>query len=270
MYKVLVVEDEDFIRKGLVYSIAWEELDCVVVGEGRNGLEGVELIQKHQPDIVLTDINMPILGGLEMISQTIEHYDYFPIILSGYSTFEFAQTALHYGAVDYLLKPLDRNELTLAVTEAQDRCERQKAWKKQKQSHNSRNIYDLDVLNLNYTDPIVLEMLDYIKQNYGEKITLQDIVTKLNYSISFLNKKFKQETGTTFIDYLNRYRLQKSIEFLEKGEYSLQEIAWKCGFADYKYFSNTFKRQLGHSPKTYLNLVQEESKKDLSSSSSIN
>ena len=63
MYKVVIIEDEEMIRKGLVYSIPWTDIGCTVVGQGRNGLEGIEQIRLHQPDIVIADINMPLLSG---------------------------------------------------------------------------------------------------------------------------------------------------------------------------------------------------------------
>ena len=76
MYRVVIAEDEDIIRKGLVYSIPWADMGCTVVGEAANGVEGVALIQRLEPDIVVADINMPILDGLGMIRQTYEQYDY--------------------------------------------------------------------------------------------------------------------------------------------------------------------------------------------------
>ena len=88
MYKVVIVEDEEMILKGLVYSIPWADIGCTVVGQGRNGVEGMEQILLHRPDIVIVDINMPILSGTDMLRQTHADYCYSAIILSGYSSFE--------------------------------------------------------------------------------------------------------------------------------------------------------------------------------------
>ena len=105
MYKVIIVEDEDIIRKGLVYSVPWAEMDCSVVGEAANGIEGLELIREHNPDIAVIDINMPIMDGFQMLENSYEQYNYAPIILSGYSDFEYAKRAIHYGVKGYLLNP---------------------------------------------------------------------------------------------------------------------------------------------------------------------
>ena len=107
MYKVMIAEDEDIIRKGLVYSIPWVDMGCSVISEVRNGIEGIEKIKENQPDIVIVDINMPVMDGLEMVQQTYEEYGYVAIILSGYSDFKYAQEAIRYGITGYLLKPLN-------------------------------------------------------------------------------------------------------------------------------------------------------------------
>ena len=88
MYRVLLVEDEEIIRKGIKNSIPWEEFGCSVIGEAGNGEEGVKLIEELRPDIVITDINMPLMDGLTMLSRTKFRYDYAAVILTGYSEFE--------------------------------------------------------------------------------------------------------------------------------------------------------------------------------------
>lgn len=94
MYRVLLVEDEEIIRKGIRYSVPWEECGCSVVGEAENGAVGEEKIAELQPDIVITDITMPVKNGLEMIADTREKFNYIAIILTGYSEFEYAQQAI--------------------------------------------------------------------------------------------------------------------------------------------------------------------------------
>ena len=97
MYRVLLVEDEEIIRKGIRYSVPWEEYGCSVVAEAENGAVGEEKIAELRPDIVITDITMPVKSGLEMIADTREEYKYIAIILTGYSEFEYAQQAIRNG-----------------------------------------------------------------------------------------------------------------------------------------------------------------------------
>ncbi len=253
MYKVLIAEDEDIIRKGLVYFVPWAQMQCSVAAEVRNGVEGIEKIKEIKPDILIVDINMPVLDGLEMIRQTYEKYDYIAIILSGYSNFEYAQKAIRYGAIGYLLKPLEIKELQSAVMRAQKECEVRRAYVSKQFSREELKHFTLlkEEHEKTYCDKIARHMLDYISNHYREKIVMHDVARHLNYSETLLNKKFKKATGLTFIEYLNRYRIQKALNLLQSGN-TVQETAWKCGIGDYKYFRTVFKKYVGCNPSEYL------------------
>lgn len=119
MYKVVIIDDEPIVRKGIVNVINWHGLGCEVVAEASNGHEGIEIINAHKPDIILTDINMPEMDGLEMIRQTIKKIPWSKIIvLTGYREFDYIQEALKLGASEYLLKPSKIDEITTAVKKA--------------------------------------------------------------------------------------------------------------------------------------------------------
>ncbi len=111
MYKLLVVEDEEAIRKGIINSIAWEELGYEVIGEVSNGREGLEFALREKPDVILTDVRMPVMDGLEMAQAVLnKHNDVRIVILSGFADFEYAQQAIRFQVYDYLLKPTDNNK----------------------------------------------------------------------------------------------------------------------------------------------------------------
>ena len=104
MYKVLIVEDEDIIRKGLLFMVNWQEADCVVVGEAVDGLEGLEKIRETNPDIVVVDINMPVKDGLSMLEDSIEEYGYDAVhCVRLQLTFEYARKAIRLGVTEYSL-----------------------------------------------------------------------------------------------------------------------------------------------------------------------
>lgn len=257
MYKVVIVEDEDIIRKGLVYSINWAKLNCSVVAEGRNGEEGIEAIKANIPDIVIADINMPIIDGLEMIKETCNQYNYAAIILSGYSDFQYAQQAIQCGVLGYLLKPLNTDELEEAVLRAQKECKIRNVFVDNLKSKQEWKQLDLFKGNTSQTaeDSVVRQMLEFIYINYQNRIVMQDIVNQLNYSETFLNNRFKEAMGTTYIEYLNRFRIQKALELLKDGNASVQEIGYQCGIGEYKYFGTVFKKYIGCSPREYLKRI---------------
>lgn len=244
MIKVVIVEDENLIRKKLLHFVDYDSMGMVVVADGANGIEGVELIKKYKPDIVLADINMPEKDGLDMIKETIE-YDYIAIIISGYDYFSYAQRALKYGVTDYLLKPISLDDLKDALLNARDIIYKKRNIISQKTSISKAVDISIDK---GIKDITVLEMLDYIKNNYQEKISISDLSSKLAYSESMLNKKFKKEVHITFNEYLNRYRITKAIDLLKNSDYNITEISYMCGYSSAKYFARVFKKYLGISP----------------------
>lgn len=116
MYSILIVDDEYWVRKRLISTIEWKEIGIDKIYEAQDGREALELWQDEKPDIIVTDINMPELTGLELMEELnlIEGKPRI-ILISGYNEFEYARTALKFGAVDYLLKPVDENELIRVI-----------------------------------------------------------------------------------------------------------------------------------------------------------
>lgn len=113
MIKVLIVDDEKMVRDGLVYTMPWKELGIEVVGAAANGKAALEIIREKKPQVVLTDIMMPEMNGLELLEIIkAEIPNIKVVILSGYDDFQYAQKALKSGVVDYLVKPVDADELT--------------------------------------------------------------------------------------------------------------------------------------------------------------
>lgn len=117
MYKVLIVDDEVFVRKGLIGLIDWSQLNFEICGEAENGEQALDLIERLAPELVIVDIRMPVLDGLELIRKVNTEGAHQPlfVILSGYPDFSYAQQAFRYNVSDYILKPVDEQELTAAL-----------------------------------------------------------------------------------------------------------------------------------------------------------
>ncbi|GGF94879.1 response regulator transcription factor [Paenibacillus abyssi] len=113
MHKVLLVDDELFVRKGLMNLIDWKSLGYEICGEAESGQEALDIMEQVSPDLVITDIRMPVLDGLDLIRTVTTEWRKVPvfIIISGYHDFKYAQQALRYNVHDYLLKPIDEVEL---------------------------------------------------------------------------------------------------------------------------------------------------------------
>lgn len=258
MYRILLVEDEEIIRKGIRYSVPWEEYGCTVAAEAENGAMGEEKIAELQPDIVITDITMPMKSGLEMIADTRDQYKYIAIILTGYSEFEYAQQAIHNGVAAYVLKPLDMDEMGRVLEKAVQLVkDNQYLQKREDEAEALRSRTVLTPFSEEgVKDPLVLQLVAYLKANYKNKITLSELQDKFHYSERYINQKFQRELGTTVIDYLNRVRIQNALELIRGAGMPVSRIGWECGIGEYKYFNRVFKKYMGCSVREYQNSLK--------------
>lgn len=141
-YKVYLVDDDRFIRKGLISLIDWNSCGFEVYAEADNGEDALEFIKNNKIDLVVTDIRMPVLNGLDLIKQTVETMDLAPnfIIMSGYSDFSYAQKALKFGVHDFILKPVDKEEIENTLKELAKKIEKEKVLQKNREESIAINI----------------------------------------------------------------------------------------------------------------------------------
>ena len=124
MYTIVVADDEEELRSAIVRRINWEEIGFSVVGEAENGIEALELVDRLEPDLLLTDIRMPFISGIELARQVREVRPATQIaFLSGYDDFTYAQQAIQYNIISYLLKPITMAELTAELVQIKRRLD---------------------------------------------------------------------------------------------------------------------------------------------------
>ena len=251
MYRVIIVEDETTVRRGIVLTMNWAALDCVIVGEAANGEEGKELALRLAPDIVVTDVKMPRMDGVEMIQKLKEagcKSEF--IILTAYSDFKYAQSALRLGVKDYLLKPLKEGDLEHSI---------QNILKPRQESGTDHNA-DADDLPAvlpsltkaqNTLNKYVSEAIQFIYEHYNEDITITTVARSLDISEGYLSRIFKKETSYTFTNYLIFYRIKLAMNLLKNHRVKVYEVADEVGYSDTTYFSSQFKKVVGMSPSEY-------------------
>lgn len=127
MYKMLVVDDEYLARIGIKETIDWASHDITIVDTAVNGKDALDKIERHKPDIIISDIKMPVMDGTQLVTALYErNYDGIIIMLSGYNDFEYAKSTLEKGVFKYLLKPVDNDELVSVVRQAADKLGKQR------------------------------------------------------------------------------------------------------------------------------------------------
>lgn len=245
--RVIVAEDEDLIRNNLVRKLEGQGGSVKVVGTAQNGKEALELVQDGQPDLLLTDIRMPVMDGMELIKQMhLYHPRVKMIITSGYADFEYARQAMKFGVADYLLKPISSDELgkVLARVKASIESEESAFNENMKGAHNS---------GMN-TEEIVSRVQQFLKDNFRKDVSLEQIARNFNFNASYLSKLFMKHTGELPSRYLMALRINEAKYLLASRRHlSVKEVGEQVGYPDQFYFSRIFKQMTGCTPKEYLN-----------------
>ncbi len=395
MWKLLIADDEPKIRKGLRNSLNWAEIGVEIIGEAEDGEIALDIVRSNHPDIILLDICMPFINGLQLIEKVKQEYDEcIMIVVTGHDEFSYAREALRLGVFDYVLKPVSKEQLHNVVLKAIDEISSIKnrnkyyKWAQNQLSQNYKVLKEkfmnewlenhfssaeikeqLEYYKINFTDktgmllvrpveknsvvemndwdnnlllfaiqnvieelvenmqpnivfrdnkdnivavtgipnisewfqlkdklesciekyldksirvyqkvsekgmdeipavydalidevskessytPMVIKAKQYIENNYfKEELSLEDVARDIKVSASYLSRVLKQETGTSFIDYLTQVRVKMAIQLMNDPSMKIYEIAERVGYNSQHYFSTAFKKVLGVSPVEY-------------------
>ena len=240
-YSVIVAEDEELLLNNLVQKIRKADPDFQVVGTAQTGDQAFALAEKLSPDLVITDIRMPVMDGITLLTKIREQFPFTRfIITSGFSDFEYARSAIRLQVSDYLLKPVEPEEL-------------EKALQKVKQKLMARNAEETAVFSgdTEHKTPeqVAEEIMQYLQHHYNEEINLNQIASQLHYSSSYLTKIYQQKYNTTPSKFITALRMSHARQYLlHNPELSIKQLGELVGYHDQGYFSRTFKKQTGLSP----------------------
>ncbi|MCU6709486.1 response regulator [Paenibacillus sp. J5C_2022] len=245
MWKVVLVDDNRGALRTMKKVIPWQELNAELAGEAIDGQEALQLISSVNPHIVITDIYMPVMNGLEMIEKLRSRaYEGAILILSGYSDFEYARTALRLKVDDYLSKPVTvktiKEVLGKTIKSLHDR-------NGQNTADSSRPFISDWTENARHKHAIE-HVIQYMHEHYAEDISLNQLSNHVYLSRNHLGDLFRKATGETFVDYLTRIRIERAKELLQEGSLLIYEIAEKVGYRNVPYFSTLFKKHTGMAP----------------------
>ncbi|MBU3108017.1 response regulator transcription factor [Clostridium gasigenes] len=246
MLNILVIEDEAPIREWIVYTISNLSKDFNVVASASNGKEGYELAVKLKPDVIFTDIGMPIMDGLEFTREIKKVMkDVVVILLTNFEKFSYAKRAISYGVYEYLIKsdirPKDINELLRKVADSIEGITSEVL-----DEINSEE--RIENKGKQYSKAIKRSM-DYIDDNYKNHISLGDISKYVFLSHEYFSRLFKEEVGENFSTYLTNYRMKKAEYLLKNTDKKIGEIANEVGYANTGYFSKSYKKCHNVSPE---------------------
>ncbi len=246
--KVLLVDDEFYIINSLKHRINWTEYGFEIMDDAKNGQEAYEKIKRYQPDLVLADINMPIMNGLELIgkiSQEMPNIKF--IVVSGYTEFQYAKEAMNYGAIGYCNKPFDDDELIELLIRADKELKRNKNAEDYEHNESRPNPSYGTVKNVTFRS-----ILNYIDDNYlNGYISVKEISDNFHLSENYISQLFKKEMNISFTDYTTNKRMEYACRLLKNSDAPISEVANQSGYYDYFHFAKVFKKKTGYTPTDY-------------------
>ena len=260
-YKVLLADDEQIERMALAKRLHKHFGDSLVIWQAADGNEAVRLCFKERCQIVIMDISMPELNGVEAAEQIRRlDEDCEIIFLTAYDEFSYAKRAIAIHALDYLLKPCEEEELTAVMEEAVGRIQKREQFKKLHMEQEMPEETGAEMpepdLEEEPEEPDRLgqaaeKIRRYIRKNYMKDISMQDAARMMNYSDAYFCKLFKQCFDQNFTAYLARLRINEARRLLQDKNASVREVSMLVGYYDANYFAKVFKRIAGMNPSEY-------------------
>lgn len=243
-YTVIVAEDEELLLENLIKKIQKADSDFEVIGKAQTGKQAYGLIEKLEPDVVITDIRMPVMDGLALIGKIRERFPIMKcVITSGYSDFEYAKSAIGLKVTDYLLKPIDPEELGAVLGKIKQEFKITQAGYEEIFGPGTTRMAPAQIAEL---------LRDFLVENYAQDINLNLIADSMNYSSGYLTKIFCQVYDCTPSKYIINLRMSHAQRMLAHNpELSIKQIGEQVGYHDQGYFSRIFKKQTGKSPFEY-------------------
>ncbi|MFS0643600.1 response regulator [Siminovitchia sp. 179-K 8D1 HS] len=246
MYTILLVDDEKWVRTALKHTIARTGLPFEVVGECTNGLEALDFLKEHSVDLVMTDVRMAVMDGLAFVTSLVnENRQTDCVMISGYDEFHYVQHALRSGVIDYLLKPVELEDMKKCLEK----------WEKLRLKNNHPEntfVKEPDPSELSTVEKV----MRYVKSKMPGEVTLAETANYVHLNPSYLSKLFKDKTNQNFVDYVIEIRMDEAKKLLETTSLRINEIADRLGYSDITYFSNLFKRKTGVTPSEYRKRVR--------------
>lgn len=244
MYRMIIVDDEAELREGISNYFPWGSLNICVAAIFENGKTALAYLKTHPVDIVLTDIRMPFMDGLELIEQAkrILPSTYY-VILSGYREFEYAKTGMALGVKDYILKPTKYAQLYEVFSRITAELDHQIQIERRKE-----HLPDAE-------QTIISSVKKYIRTHYAQA-TLDGVAEYVHLNPYYLSTFFKQQTGEKFSDYVQRVRMETAASLLELGAQTIKEISEAVGYTNPNSFTRAFRQYYQCNPKDYRRIKQ--------------
>lgn len=242
---VILVDDEEVALNALRRRVDWKKYGFDEVFTANSAKQAREFFQNHAIDVMVSDIEMPQGNGLELFEWVKVYY---PAVECVYVTchpeFDYVRKALQLGSADYLLKPIDYEELDGILSRLVERCGRHTA-------PPARMARPAAPAEANEKDDVIGTVKRYVREHIQEDIYIADIAGQVFLNEQYLMRTFKKATGLSILEYITNERLRLAQELLMDTDLPINRVADAVGYGNYSYFTRLFKRSMGLTPQAF-------------------
>lgn len=243
MYQMVIIDDEEKILEGISELFPWNNIGFQVAARFTDARSALSYVENHPVDVVMSDISMPDMNGIELTRELKRFPDIKIVLFSSYKDYEYMRAAIQFGICDYLLKPIRYEELVACFDQIRMKLEKQN---------------NVEVIKpKTYYSEIIQRVDDYLTMNY-QKASLEGAAEAVGLSPNYLSKIYKEKSGGGFMERLNKIKMEKAAELLLDPNYKHYEIAFYVGYDNPKNFSRAFKAYFNVSPMEYRNGQRKE------------
>ena len=244
-----VAEDEERMRDYLSRKVAEFDPHFECVGTASDGEEAVDLVESRMPDLLVTDIRMPVLSGLDLVDRIRRtNPDLRIIIVSGYSEFEYARRAIELGVDEYILKPVDLESLRETLRRVRIRLESSAG---QVEAEFGLGVRPGEA-------DLVKTVSLYLQENYRQPYSLERLAETFGCKTAYLLRLYRKTTGSTPTQDLIHLRIEKAKRLLlGHPQLEVKQVAVAVGYEDPLYFSRLFKRETGLNPTAFKDSMKQ-------------
>lgn len=243
MYKLIIIDDEPKIADGMAQLFPWNNIGFEVVRAFTSATEALRYIEENPVDVVLSDIQMPDMTGLELCQRLINMERIQVVLFSSYQNYEYFRSAIQLGVADYLLKPLTYQALTETFTNLKEKMDEAGSQEPERPA--------------GYYENLILQVDEYLR-GHLQDATLTRCAKRVALSPSYLSRIYKEHSGKNFMDRLLELRMERACELLNNPDYKAYDVAYDVGYDSPNNFSRAFKAFTGCTPSEYRHREEEK------------
>ena len=239
MFNIILVDDDPYILEQFSKSFDWNDMGYHLAGVFSEASKALEYIRSNKVDVIISDINIPGMNGLELAKFCYSYYPYIKIIiLTALKRFEYTQEAIRYNVVDYILKPFSYDCIKQSLLRINVKKE-DSAFRKEFLEEGA------------YKDEVVVKAIAYLNANLENDVSLASVAQAVNMNPSYFSYYFKNHVNMNFVDYLTKLRIERAKQILYWDNVSISVVCGMVGYKNQTHFYKMFKKYTGITPAQY-------------------